>query len=395
MVDIWKDHSQEAKKERWKALWAMEELPRPIWFIPACPMLAIPQERIGMGIPVTDLFTRKEVQLAESLKFNRFFRLAQRIWSRDDFVLRLQPQMGVGVIASAFGCRIDFPPHQMPWSHAVIKSGDNAIRVYEIQPPDIRAGLLGDVLDFAEFYYKKTNGKFPIAMTDLQGPINSASLIWDTTDFMAALYEYPDEVHHLMRLVTDVTIKFVKEFRSKVGEFIPAHFPPVYLPDGMGIAVSEDNLAVMSSQTYERFSLPYLNELSEEFGGILIHSCGNFEHQLDVLSKVYKLRGINFGVTETRFEAVWEKFAGKTVLIPHFSSEIIVANFKNALEWVEHVLRVKTHNRGLALMISPDVGDVHKIKNDMALGKKTSMYANKKDLTMLWYHIRKLIRRYA
>jgi len=72
MVDIWKDHSQEAKKERWKALWAMEELPRPIWFIPACPMLAIPQERIGMGIPVTDLFTRKEVQLAESLKFNRF-----------------------------------------------------------------------------------------------------------------------------------------------------------------------------------------------------------------------------------------------------------------------------------------------------------------------------------
>ena len=35
---------------------------------------------------------------------------------------------------------------------------------------------------------------------------------------------------------------------------------------------------------------------------------------MDVLANVKDLRGINFGVSETRFEAVWEKFGGKTVV---------------------------------------------------------------------------------
>jgi len=394
-MDIWKEHSEAAKKERWKALWAMEDLPRPLWFIPACPMLAVPEERMRRKLSVDRLFTDKEVQLKASLGFNRFFKPVQRVWSRDDFVLRLQPQMGVGVLASAFGCRIVFPPEQMPWSHYVINANEDASRVHDLSPPDVRAGLLGEVLDFAAFFQKKTKGRYPIAITDLQGPINTASLIWDTTDFMAAMYSDPEAVHHLMRLTTDLTIKFVKEFRSQVGEFVPSHFPPVYLPDGMGIAVSEDNMAMMSPSTYAKFSVPYLNELSEEFGGIVIHSCGNIEHQLSVLAKVHKLRGINFGVSETRFEAVWEKLGGKTAIIPHCSSETIVEHFRNALEWIEHVLRIKTHNRGLALMVPPDVGNMHQAKHDRALGKSVSYYDNQWDLLRLGYQIRTLIQKYA
>jgi len=40
--DIWKGNSIENRKARWQALWALEELPRPLWFIPADPMLAVP-----------------------------------------------------------------------------------------------------------------------------------------------------------------------------------------------------------------------------------------------------------------------------------------------------------------------------------------------------------------
>ena len=38
-MDIWKGASESAKKERWKALWTMEDLPRPLWFVPATPVL--------------------------------------------------------------------------------------------------------------------------------------------------------------------------------------------------------------------------------------------------------------------------------------------------------------------------------------------------------------------
>lgn len=392
-MDVWKDHSEEAKKQRWQALWAMEDIPRPLWFIPASPVLALSMEKIGKREPVTELFRDKKIQFESSVGFNKFFGETQKNWSQDDFVLHLQPQMGVGVFASAFGCHIEFPPDQMPWSRPVIKAGDPADRVYELAPPAVDAGLLSDVLEFTDYFQEKAGDEYPIAMTDLQGPMDTAYLVWDSCDFMVAMYEHPKEVHHLMRLCTDLTIKFVKEMRSRVTEFVPAHFPPVYLPDGMGIALSEDALAVLSSHLYEEFSLPYINELSEEFGGVIIHSCGNFEHQLSVLEKVKDLRGLNFGVSETRFEAVWERFGGRTAVIPHCSTEVIVAKFKNAAEWVEHVLRAKTGNRGLALMVPPQVGDVHQAALDMALGRESK--PDPAGLAGFGQEIRNLIAKYA
>jgi hypothetical protein len=210
---------------------------------------------------------------------------------------------------------------------------------------------------------------------------------------MVAMYEHPKEVHHLMRLCTDLVIKFVKEFRGKVREMVPAHFPPVYLPDGQGIAVSEDALAVLSRPLYEEFSLPYLNELSEEFGGIIIHSCGNFEHQLPALQKVRGLRGINFGVSETRFEEVWEALGGRTAVIPHCSSEMVVEDFKTPFEWVEHVLKAKTHNKGLALMVAPMVGDIYAAgRKKASRGKAVNDMI---DLLVFGRKMRKLIERYS
>ena len=392
-MDIWKERSEEAKKHRWQALWAMEDLPRPIWFIPASPALALafvfPDIKKR---PLNRLFRERDLQFRASMKFNRIFKTLQKVWSRDDFVLHLQPQMGVGVYASAFGCEVDFPPDQMPRTHFAIESGQPAEKVYELKKPTLRSGLLGDVLDFAEYFNRKAKGRYPIAVTDIQGPIDTAYLIWDSCDFMVAMYKHPREVHHLMRLCTDLIIEHVKAQRQIADEFIPAHVPCVYLPDGMGLTVSEDVLALLSPELYQEFSLPYINELSEEFGGVVIHSCGNFEHQLGVLKKVHNLRGINFGVSETRFEAVWEAFGGKTVVIPHCTSEVIVARYKNALEWIEYVLQTKTHNRGLALQVIPAVGDVQKQSLDLALGKRPDI--NKWQMLTFGRDVRRLVEKY-
>ena len=388
-MDIWKEQSETAKKERWKALWAMEDLPRPLWFIPATPVLAVATNWMFSHRSLTALFSDRDVQYEESMKFNRSFALIQKIWSRDDFVLHLQPQMGVGVFASAFGCRIKFPPDQFPWSYPAIGPNDPPEKVMEMEPPDVRAGLLGDLLDFTETFDRRSKGRYPIAMTDLQGPLDTAYLVWDSCAFMMAMYDHPEAVHRLMRMVTDLIIKFAREMKARVREFVPAHFPPVYLPDGKGICVSEDALAVISAPLWEKFSLPYLNELSEEFGGIVIHSCGNFKHQLDVIAKVRGLRGINFGVSETDFEAVWSKFGGKIAVIPHCSAERIVANFKNAKEWVAHVMAKKTTNRGLALMVYPIVGDVHKQSLNLALNRKSEM--SRLELALLGRDLRRLI----
>ena len=391
-MDIWKGCSLTARKARWSALWAMEDLPRPLWFIPASPVLAL-----ALAFPknrnLTRLFLDRDVQYRASMRFNRLLKIVQRLWSRDDFVPHLQPQMGVGVFASAFGCEVDFPPNQMPRTQFAIKEGQPATQVYQLKQPDKHDGLLSNVLDFASYFNKKSKGKYPIAVTDLQGPMDTAYLVWNSTDFMLAMYRHPKEVHHLMRMCTDLIIEHVKEVRTKVDEFVPAHVPTVYLPDGMGITVSEDVLALLSPEFFEEFSLPYLNELSEEFGGVLIHSCGNFEHQLESLTKVRNLRGINFGVSETRFEAVWEKFGGKTVIIPHCTAEVVVAKFENALCWIEHVMKRKTTNRGLALQVIPAFGNIQQQALDTALGETSQI--DKREVLRFGRDVRRLIATYA
>ena len=171
---------------------------------------------------------------------------------------------------------------------------------------------------------------------------------------------------------------------------MPSHLT-FYLPDGEGIVVSEDALAVLSPKLYEEFSLPYINELSEEFGGIVIHSCGNFEHQLPVLQKVHNLKGLNFSVTETRFEAVWEAFRGKTCLICGCTSEYIVEEFHNAKEWISHVLKHKTMNKGLAMTIIPTVGDTHDYITSLDKGISMKQMADLKDLAFLGRDIRRML----
>lgn len=391
--DIWKGNSIDDRKARWQALWALEELPRPLWFVPADPMLAVPLDFFKKQLSVKDLFHDKEVQLSESLKFASFFENLQRYCFHDDYVLRLQPQLGIGVFASAFGCAVDFADDQYPMSHPVIQSGEPASKVYDLAQPDVHSGLLQDTLAFADYFQLNAGDRFPIAITDLQGPLDTAYLVWDSSDFMIAMLEHSKEVHHLMRRVTDLIIKFVKELKGHVGEFVPAHFPPVYLPDGMGLTVSEDVLAMISPKLYEEYSLPYINQLSEEFGGVVIHSCGNFEHQLGVLSKINKLRGINFGVNEMSFESLYSKFGGKTVLIPHLSSAAIIADYQTAYEWVEHFVSLRLPAKGIALMLAPDIENIHATDMKLALGEQSSNTANLWRLLWFGNQIRKILKK--
>ena len=346
--------------ERWRSFWALEDQARPFWMIPTTPGMSPPNR---FGLPLIDYLQNPASQLAGQL---RLLDWRQRANIGDDFVPHLQPQQGTSVFASAFGCRVEYFDHTLPWAHAVIGPDDPPEKVYELTPPDIAAGQLGDMLAFTDRFVAETGKRYPIAVTDLQGPLDTAYLIWDPCSFMVAMYTNPKEVHHLMRLVTDLIIGFVKEQRRRTPEYIPCHFPPLYLPDGFGLAISEDVLAVIGADLYREFAVPYNNELSEEFGGLFVHSCGNFVHQLDNLASLRGLRGLNFGATENPFEPTWERFGGKVAVVPHLGLNKDL-HFDTALAYARHVLVTKTTNRGLCLLVGPD--DPATFDDSAALGR--------------------------
>ncbi|MHC4480653.1 MAG: uroporphyrinogen decarboxylase family protein [Planctomycetota bacterium] len=331
---------------RWEAFWSLEDVGRPLWMIPSSPVLSAGATgRISWRPLLQDRETQLNAQLA-------LLQWRQSADVGDDFVPHLQANQGVTVFASAFGCEVQYFDHTLSWAHPVIRPEDPPEKVYELPSPAITDGQLGTILEWGDYFVERTAGRYALGLTDLQGPLDSSYLVWEPAAFMVAMRTNPKEVHHLMRAMTDLIIRFVREQRSRVPEFMPCHFPPVWLPDGRGISMSDDCLAVLSPALYEEFALPYVNELSDEFGGVFVHSCGNFAHQLGNLEKVHNLRGLNFEASEMPFEHVWERFGGRTAIVVHLGLNKAI-HFDTEADYVRHILRTKTHDRGLCVLVLP------------------------------------------
>jgi len=346
---------------RWEAFWRLEDLGRPLWMIPTHPVETLMYAQL---VPMRPLLQDKEVQLRASLNFLQW---RDALAIGDDFVPYLYPYQGVTVFASAFGCPVRFFDHTAPWVEPLIRAEDPPEKVYDLPKPAVTDGQLGTILEYTDYFVAETGGRYPIGLTDSQGPLDVAYLVWEPSAFMLAMYTNPKEVHHLMRLVTDLLIAFVKEQRARSPQFMPCHCPPLWLPEGQGISINDDCAAVLSPKLYREFALPYINELSEEFGGIVIHSCGNFTHQFDNLAQVHNLRGLNFGASETPFEAVWERFGGTTGIFPHLGLNKDFP-FDSHVEFIEHVFRIATRWRGLCILVTPPALAAQKEGSTPSLG---------------------------
>jgi len=159
----------------------------------------------------------------------------------------------------------------------------------------------------------------------------------------------PREVHHLLGLVTDLMIEFGRAQRALVrgfgAEFVPSGFQP-WLPDGRGLSVANDVGVMLSPALHDEFSVPYLNRLSEAFGGVYIHSCGDWTHLFSSLEKVRGLRGLEFGASEAPYDRVLERFGGRTVLACRVGLHRDI-RFSGMADYVRRVLGAARTVRGL------------------------------------------------
>jgi uroporphyrinogen-III decarboxylase len=219
--------------------------------------------------------------------------------------------------------------------------------------PDVNSGELKRVLDYTSYFIKNTGGTLPLKITDVQGPLDTAALIMGHTNFLMALQTHPDAVHHVLSLVTDLMIDFIKAQRKIVKdagcEFVPAMFQP-WMPDGMGITISNDECVMISPEMHDEFHVPYINRLSDEFGGIYIHSCGNWEHQFESLAKVKNLRGLEFGASEVPYQKVLDRFSGEIVLCSRIGFHQDT-KFNGMTDYVKRMLAAAKTHKGLCINV--------------------------------------------
>lgn len=212
----------------------------------------------------------------------------------DDFVPYLMPWFGTVVAASAFGCQIEFYPKQDPAANPRYYPVKTPEDIRRLQVPDPqKAGLMPKVLEFLR--YMKANSFLPVGITDFQGPLTTANQLMGYDQLIYLMYDYPNVMHELMDKVTETLIQWVKLQKQVIGEPLNSCISDqqVYLGKQAGVWFSDDDAVLMSDKLYREFVVPYNSRILTEFGGGVIHYCGNATHHAENFLNTEGLLGLN------------------------------------------------------------------------------------------------------
>jgi len=216
----------------------------------------------------------------------------------DDYLPGLAPGIRQALFPSYFGCTEEKASDSTRTKPAIVEPED----VYRLPEVGFGPGTIGgEMLDKIRFFTELARGELSVYEPDIQGPFSTASQIWGVEEFLLAIYEYPEEARHLIDRCTDVVIDFVKQARAIAGDaFVPYHCPTaLWYPPEMGLAYSEDLMAVVAPAVVREFMRPSVERIAREFGGVALHSCGHINHLARELSDIPGLVGLDFATCET------------------------------------------------------------------------------------------------
>src|SRR3989339_290934 len=209
-----------------------------------------------------------------------------------DTLPNLEPWFGTGIYAEAFGCKYYWREGDCP---AVHYAYHNIEEIQEIQKPEISSGkMFAMVLKAIEYFKDKTSGKLPICMTDTQSASDTATLVLDASEFFISCYSNPKVVKRFLNTINELIIEFSRKQVELIGDclVLPGRIISSSINanlGGKGITIADDNLAVSSPQLNAEYFLPLDDKIGEAFGGIAIHSCGNWGHTMPLLLQMKNL----------------------------------------------------------------------------------------------------------
>ena len=207
----------------------------------------------------------------------------------DLMISALEPWLGVGIYAAGFGAKYIWTDVAAPQTRAFIHD-PSEIADLRLKPLS-EWEEMQEVLERIRYFKRETAGQVGIILTDTQSPNDTASLIMDAAEFFADCLEEPASVAPLLDKVTDAIIEYSKIQIEEIGDCYcaPGHIA-VSGFDVSGIMLSCDNLAILSPAAFENSEAAYLERIADSFGGVHLHSCGRFTHNVGELLKLKGLK---------------------------------------------------------------------------------------------------------
>jgi uroporphyrinogen decarboxylase len=280
--------------------------------------------------------------------------------------------------SGSLGCEIHFPDDDIPWVGEGWVRTDADLRRLEAFDY-VHNGINARQIDYRRRMIEVAD-KYPVrfqggpvfypganpALTNTSdGPFGVAGDVVGAVDVFAAIYERPDFLHEVLRIITDKMIEWLDFCAAEMQTERPRDF-----------AWTDDLAVSLSAETFREFALPYNLRLRNHFDGRLsLHMCGRTDHLLEIFRddlRIDELQGFGFQVN---LDKIADVMGGRVVLIGNVNPMLIETGTPDQVrEATRNVIEKLAPYRGLIIQDGNNIPPGAPLENINAMMEAAELY---------------------
>ncbi len=237
---------------------------------------------------------------------------------KDDRPLQVRPDFGIGLIASVFGGNVEVVENNPPWVRPVEADIETyfAKQLDRIDPHTAhQVGWLPRVAETLDYYkslfavYPRVASCVAIALPDLQGPFETAGMVWGS-DIFAALIAAPDLVDRLLAAISATMVHLHDWLRKWIGhELLPEGFSHQHGAIIRGnLLLRCDSNVMMRRDMYAAQVFTHDCWVLRTIGGGAFHSCGRWTHNMPLVCAAPEVGSLDLGTGQTNMYDIDEVY---------------------------------------------------------------------------------------
>lgn len=158
-------------------------------------------------------------------------------------------EFGMCTEPSAFGAKCIWKKNNLPHADIIIR---DASEIKNLKKPNPRTdGLLPFMTQRLSNYQQEINDMgHRIKFAVCRGPLNIASFLMGTTEFMMDIMLKPEEIHNLLNLITDFSVDWIQ-------------YQKELFPEIEGILILDDIVGFLGEPEVKSTAIPYLKKAFE------------------------------------------------------------------------------------------------------------------------------------
>ena len=243
---------------------------------------------------------------------------------RDDKPLQIRPDFGIGLVASVFGAGIEVVENNPPWVYPVAQEKKEAVIAGILDGFDVgqchTRGWLPRVTETLEYFsevlhgYPKAASSIALTMPDLQGPFDTAGMVWGSDIFMALITD-ADLIDRFLTAIGNAMVHIHDWIRGWVGrELLPEGFSHQHGTVIRGnLLLRCDSNVMINPEMYASQVFVHDRKALRSAGTGGFHSCGRWMQNIPTVLGADEVVTLDFGSNQSHMNDVDQvyKIAGR------------------------------------------------------------------------------------